>query len=106
VIVKRSEFQRVVSEDPIPDASYLEQEGFEDRRAEYRRGAFHLLGVQAKTELMIPYGLDFINVPLSTPGLWGIESDCGEDYLAEVFEEESKTLASMIESIGKVELVP
>ena len=106
MIVKRSEFQRVVSEDPIPDHSWLEQEGFEDRLAAYKRGEFHLVGVQAKVELRVPYGADFICVSLSPPGVWGIESDAGEEYFDEVFKQECDVLADMITAIGKVELVP
>lgn len=82
--------------DEYGDASYLEQEGFEDRLAEYRSGAFGFLGVQAVCELYIPQGTCYIVNELRSPGLWGIETDSDDSYLAEVGAEEVTQLRDML----------
>ena len=81
-------------------ASYLEQEGFADRLEQYRQGAFDFVGVRAAVELPIPFGKDRILTRIESPGLWGIESDSGEDYLDSVFQEESAILADMLAELG------
>lgn len=37
---------------------------------------------------------------LQAAALWGIESDSGDDYLAEVYREECEVLADMIRELG------
>jgi hypothetical protein len=82
----------VETQDEFPDASYLEQEGmgFEDRLAAYRRGDFYFIGVQAEATIHVPVGSDVVVQTITSPGLWGIESDSGDDYLKEVGEQESR----------------
>jgi len=93
------EIRRLVVPDDHPDPSYLEQEGWEDRLASYRRGDFHFLGVRAHARISIPYGQDFIQTEVCSPGLWGIESDSDEAYFDEVYEEERRTLIDMFDSL-------
>jgi len=100
MIVHKSDFDRQIIPDDCPDTSYLEQEGFEDRLEELRQGAFDFIGVRAAVELPIPYGNDRILTRIESPGLWGIESDSGEDYLESVFQEESNILAGMLAELG------
>lgn len=101
ITVSKREFDRQVIPETSPDASYLEQEGFEDRLAEYRRGDFHFVGVRAAIELQIPNrNQGYYIQRLESPGLWGIESDSGEDYFNEVFIEEKAILADMLEELG------
>jgi hypothetical protein len=100
ITVSKRDFKRQLVPDVCPDASYLEQEGFEDRLAQYRQGAFDLIGVRASVELPIPYGKDRILTRIESPGLWGIESDSGEDYFDSVFQEESDILADMLAELG------
>jgi hypothetical protein len=98
--VSRESFTRQVLPDPHADASYLEQDEFEDRLEQYRAGCFGFVGVRASAELHIPHGSAFIIQHIETPGLWGIEDDSGDDYLESVFQEECNTLASMLEAMG------
>lgn len=100
ITVSKKDFDRQVIPDSSPDPSYLEQDGFEERLAEYRRGEFGYVGVRASVELPIPYGKDAIQQTISSPGLWGIESDSGDEYFGEVFKEESDLLAYMLEEMG------
>ena len=91
----------IVQADDSPDASWLEQEGWEDRLAQYQAGEFGFIGVQATAELKIPCGHDsWIVQHITSPGLWGIEDDSGEDYIREVAAEEVETLRDMLASLG------
>jgi hypothetical protein len=100
ITASKSDFDRRIVPDDWPDVSYLEQAGFEDRREQYRQGDFDYVGVRAAVELPIPYGKDRILVKVESPGLWGIESDSGADYLDSVFQEESAILADMLTALG------
>lgn len=55
--------------------------------------------VRAACEVLIPYGNDWIIVPLQTPGLHGIIG-MDSDYEAETFLEESQTLREILASLG------
>jgi hypothetical protein len=100
ITITKSEFDRELLPDDCPDASYLEQEGFEDRLAEYQRGEFGFIGIRVAVELPIPFGKGHILQKIESPGLWGIESDSGNDYLESVFQEESEILADMLAELG------
>ncbi len=100
ITLSKSDFDRQLVPDDCPDTSYLEQEGFEDRLEQYRRGDFYYIGVRAAVEVPIPYGKDRILTRIASPGLWGIESDSGEDYFQSVFEEEIAILADMLTELG------
>lgn len=102
ITLSRRDFKREVMADDDPDISYLEQDAFEDRLAEYRRGDFDFVGVRASVELHIPHGPSghAIIQRIESPGLWGIESDSGEEHLAEVFSEECDTLTDMLHALG------
>ena len=98
--------ERQIVDDQNPDASFLEQEGmgFEDRLAAYRNGDFSFVGVRAVATIKTPYGHDFIESKLTSPGLWGIESDSGETYFNEVFAEERAVLIGMLDAIDGYEI--
>ena len=100
ITVCKSDFDQQIIPDDCPDTSYLEQEEFEDRRQQYRQGEFDFVGVRAAVELPIPYGKDRIITRIESPGVWGIETDSGEDYLDSVFQEESAILADMLAELG------
>jgi hypothetical protein len=100
ITVCKSDFDRRIVPDDCPDTSYLEQAGFENRLRQYRQGDFDYVGVRAAVELPIPFGKDRILVKVESPGLWGIESDSGEDYFDSVFQEESAILADMLAELG------
>lgn len=88
--------------DECPDWSYLEQDEWEERLKEFRAGDFYFIGIRASVEVQIPskHGGYWITQRISSPGLWGIESDSGKEYLDEVFQEESAVLAEMLEALG------
>lgn len=86
--------------DESPDPSYLEQDWFEERRAEYEAGDFGFIGIQAQAEIHVPHGAGYITETITSPGLWGIESDSGAQYLAEVYEEERAVLFEMLAELG------
>jgi hypothetical protein len=93
--------------DDDADASYLLQEGFEKRLAEYRRGDFGFCGVRAVAEIEFPASDGWVIVGrLESPGVWGIEDDSSRDYLAAVFEDEKAVLLELIASLRDFELVP
>jgi hypothetical protein len=86
----------IVEEDPDPDASYLDQDDFEDRRAAYKRGEFHFVGVRAEAEVTI----EETEQVLTSPGLWGIEGDLDEEELMRVVSEEWSVLRDVLKTIG------
>ena len=59
-----------------------------------------MIGIRARIKLEIPMGDHWINHTVETPGLWGIESDSGEDYFEEVFCNECQVLERMLEKMG------
>lgn len=79
------------------------------RRASWHRDEWHYVGVIARAEIKIPYGnLNpdcWITARMDSPGLWGVESDSGEKYFAEVYREELATLRDMLESLRTYEIV-
>jgi hypothetical protein len=92
----------VVCSDDHPDPSYLEQEGWEERLKQYREGDFYFVGVYvaAMLSLRTPQGGWMRAGTIRTPGLWGIESDSGDDYIAEVAGEELDQLNEMLAALG------
>jgi len=85
-----------VEDDPDPDVSYLEQEEFAERLAAYQRGDFTFVGVRVEAEIIISGTVQ----TLMSPGLWGIESDSGEEYIEEVAVEEYGELRKILTDIG------
>ena len=96
------EAQIVVTYDDDPDASYLEQDEWEDRLAAYRAGDFYFVGVYAEARIRFatPQGGWTQGSYVRTPGLWGIESDSDQSYIAEVGKEEQAELAEMLEALN------
>lgn len=71
----------LVEPDPEGDASYLEQDEFNDRLEQYHQGAFGFVGVRLAADIVIEHhGRVPERITLTTPGLWSVESDSGEDY--------------------------
>ena len=86
----------VVESDPDPDASYLEQDEFENRLAAYKRGEFELQGVRAEAEVVI----EGIPQTLTSGGLYGIESDSDDEYFDEIVAKEWETLRAVLKTVG------
>ncbi len=82
--------------DDSPDASYLEQDGFEDRLKAYRNDEFSFIGIRAKAV----YSVRGVLQTVYSGGLYGIESDSGNDYLKEVAQEELKEVGAILMELG------
>lgn len=91
--------------DPVERAKYKEQDA--QRLAAYRKGNWSFVGVRAKA--MIRVNRDDHNqsitaiYELTSPGLYGIESDSSESYFAEVYAEECAQLKADIEAMKNAE---
>lgn len=69
----------------------------------WKRGEWNFLGIRARVQFYIPhpYGPHSASVhALTTPGLWGIESDSGDEYLDEVYEEQKADLIELLHRCG------
>lgn len=86
----------VVAEDPSPETSYLDQEEFVERKAEYESGAFHLIGVRIEAEARI----ESTTQVLKSPGLWGIESDTEQDEIDRIVADEWDVLRAVLKTVG------
>ena len=86
----------VVEHDPDPDISYLEQDEFEERLAAYKAGEFDFVGVRAEAEVLIEETVQ----TLTSGGLWGVESDSGEEYIESVAVEEYEQLRKVLKTVG------
>jgi hypothetical protein len=74
----------------------------EARMRAWENGAWNFIGVQARVRIMVPVGGNsFACYELTSPGLWSIESDSGEDYLAEIYEEQKAELEAHLRIIGE-----
>lgn len=106
-------FKREECDDNNPDLSWLEQtdaqmgEGFEaqstKRLAEYNRGDWHMIGIRAVATIQVERGNFTTCYELSSPGLWGIESDSEQSYLESVFKDECSVLQADIEAMKTAE---
>lgn len=98
--IESVKIERIADRDA--DTSYLEQEGFEDRLAEYRNESFGFIGIQAKA--VVSYPMDEQGnrrlETLTSGGLWGIEGDSSREHLAEIEAEELAALAQHLAAFG------
>ena len=86
----------IVAPDEHPDASYLDQDDFEERREAYERSEFTLVGVRAEAEVIVCG----VAQTLRSGGLYGIESDSEEEYFDEIFVQEWATLRDVLKTVG------
>ena len=87
--------------DNDPDYSYLEQEGFENKLKAFENGDFFYIGIKAEAEIITSYdGKNWLINKITSGGLWGIESNSGEDYLEEVRLEEERELKDILLKFG------
>lgn len=97
--------------DEDADVSYLEPGGrgpgmsAEDdaadaaRLAAFKRGDWYMLGVRARAKVEISRPGYTTCYEITSPGLWNVESDSGEDYLAEIFKDECAILRADIDAL-------
>lgn len=95
------------------DISYLQQYDINSKDSEERKYAlqdkkrleayyndeWYFIGIQAKAEIRI----NGISQTISSGGLYGIESDSGDEYLDEVFEEQKEELKDNLLELGFTE---
>lgn len=88
--------------DPCPDASYLDQEGCEERLQELHDGRFGFIGIRASCTLQIGVGQPGHTILhcFKSPGLWNIESDSSSEHLRQIFEDQKSILLAMLDAIG------
>jgi hypothetical protein len=89
--------------DSDPDISYLEQEGFEERFAEFQAGGFGFVAVVAVARWEDRDGEE---QERRSAGLWGIESDSGQNYFDEIFAEEKAQLIAELRNEGVLAPTP
>jgi hypothetical protein len=74
----------------------------------WRNGEWHFVGIRARAIVKIPYGINpqcWITSELLSPGLWGIESDSGDEYFQQVYQEEREILIGMLASLKTYEVI-
>ena len=87
------------------DPDYRDQD--DARLAAWRQDEWHFVGIYARATIKIPYGANpqcWITAELQSPGLWGIESDSGDDYFRQVYQEEREVLIDMLASLKTFEI--
>lgn len=89
------------------DPDYREQD--EARLEAWRHDEWHFVGIRAKAAIKIPYDSNpdsYIIAELSSHGLWGIESDSGDAYFQQVYQEERALLITMLAIIAERGALP
>ena len=102
-------FERETCSDDSPDVSYLEQECFNDEEGRARLAAFHagdwgMIGIRAKATIVVRHSNgNSTSYTLTSAGLWGIESDSPESYLADIYAEQCEELKIDIKAMKQAE---
>jgi len=74
-----------------------------ERVLAHNRGEWQMIGVYAEAYLVVNGTTQYIR----TPGLWGIESDSGPDYIEqEVGSQEYQNLVEILAALGITENIP
>jgi hypothetical protein len=71
-----------------------------ERMETYNRGHWYMLGIRARAVIRIPMGSDAIVHVIESPGIWGVESDGGEEYQYEIEADQLHELKTMLEALG------
>jgi len=101
--IERAYIEVVPDEDPDTSYLYQDEPDFSERREAFERGDFSFVGVRAVAEITFETEVSngWIHGPkITTPGLWGIESDSGESYFSEVGADEAAQLVDMLHALG------
>lgn len=109
-------FERRQQPDEHPDISHLEQDYAdvvdEAEREKYRaadrarleaynNGDWHMRGLFVRACISVPIGGgSFCMFHLDSPGLWGVESDCGDAYEQEIWRDEERQLKDMMATMA------
>ncbi len=110
--------RQVIDDDSYPDLSYLEQDYKDvvdeaerekykaqnaERLAAYNRGEWHMIGIRAVAIVWVERVNYRTSYEITSPGIWGIESDSGEEYLRDTFDNECDVLREDIKYFGDAE---
>ena len=72
-----------------------------ERMERLYRGDWHYMGIRAEAEIVILSGkMGATSQTISSGGLWGIESDSGNDYLQSIEQEELSELRAQLKELG------
>lgn len=84
-------------------ARLLEEQKVAQARIDtFEAGVWCYMGLSCRAIIHIPIGGNSFRVlTIESAGLWGIESDCGEDYVRKVFGDEKETLLSELRTLGR-----
>lgn len=99
------QFERIVQcDDDADPRDYLFQdedyrEADQERLDAFNRGEWYMVGVRARAKGFIVYNGTGTAVNLDSAGVWGVESDSGDEYLNELYHEQVIELKAMIEAI-------
>ena len=77
------------------------READQARFAAWKNDEWHFIGIQAKAHITLVRNGVATSHELTSGGLWAIESDSDETYLAEVYEEEKTALMNDIRAMGE-----
>lgn len=94
------DYADVAKTDPAEAAKYRAQDA--QRLQDYRDGYWHTVGIYAEAKLRFatPQG-GWLNGPeVRTGGIWGIESDSGDDYFEEIGQDELEELRAELYALG------
>lgn len=107
--------------DETPDLSFLAQDYSDAPRHEaekymeqdaarlqaFNDGSWHMLGCRAVAEVSYPIGNGSRRIErFTSSGLWGIESDCGQDYKTQIESEQVNELKDHLERFNIPTLFP
>jgi hypothetical protein len=89
--------------EPTPDEGDEVHARWEERKRSLAYGGWCYIGVQAGAELMWVDDDDIGTIAspmITTPGVWKVESDSGNEYLASIYRDELSTLREMLKAMG------
>lgn len=72
-----------------------------ERIKAWRNDEWHFVGIQAQATVIIIKNGHGISYQMTSGGLWGIQSDSGEAYFTEVFEDEKRALIDDLKAMGE-----
>lgn len=76
-------------------------EAAEQRLADWKAGDWEYIGIVAAAEVHIPIGGNsFVVHTFRSAGLWGVESDSDESYIADLYAEQKADLLDSLKTLG------
>ena len=100
-------FERLLIDDPdsspadylFQDEDYREQD--QARLDAFHAGEWNMLGVRAVAHVQIVRDGHGTMFSIESPGVWGVESDSGDEYLNSLYEEEKAELMANLKTLGQ-----